>query len=46
MLNYPTQYIQHLLTVDILEMLPMEQWMSQKGLNYMQLLGTHVMKEP
>ena len=42
---YSTHYIQHLSTVDILEMLPMEQWMSQKGLNYVQLLGTHVMKD-
>ena len=32
MLTYSTHYIQHLLTVDILEMLPMEQWMSLKGL--------------
>ena len=45
MLIHFTHYIQHLSTVDILEMLPMEQWMSQKGLNYMQLLGTNVMKD-
>ena len=45
MLIYSTHYLQHLSIVDILEMLPMEQWMSLKGLNYVQLLGTHVMKD-
>ena len=45
MLIYSTHYVQHLLTVDILEMLPMEQWMSLKGLNYVQLFGPHVIKD-
>ena len=45
MLNYSTHYVKHMSTVDILEILPMEQWMSLKGLNYMQLFGTHVMKD-
>ena len=40
-----THYIQHLSTVDILEMLPMEQWMSLKGPNYVQLQITHVIKD-
>ena len=42
MLTYSTHYVQHLSTVDILKMLPMEQWMS---LFLVQLLGTHVMKD-
>ena len=41
---YSTHYLQHLSTVDILEMLPMEQWMSQKGLIVVQQLDIHVMK--
>ena len=45
MLIHSTHYVQHLSTVDILETLPMEQWMSLKGLNYMQLFGTHVIKD-
>ena len=45
MLIYSTHYVQHLSTVDILEMLPMEQWMSLKGLIVVQLLGTHVMRD-
>ena len=45
MLIHSTHYIQHLSTVDILEMLQMEQWMSLKGLILVQLLGTHVMKD-
>ena len=36
MLINSTHYIQHLSTVDILEMLPKEEWMSLKELNYMQ----------
>ena len=45
MLIHSAHYVQHLSTVDILETLSMEQWMSLKGLNYMQLFGTHVMKD-
>ena len=45
MLIHSAHYVQHLSTVDILETLSMEQWMSLKGLNYMQLFGTHVIKD-
>ena len=45
MLIYSTHHVQHLSTVDILEMLPMEQWMSQMGLILVQLFGTNVMKD-
>ena len=45
MLIYSTHYVQYYSTVDILEMLPMEQWIYQMGLNFMQLFSTHVMKD-
>ena len=44
-LIHSAHYVQHLSTVDILEMLPMEQWLYMKGLNYMHLLRTYVMKD-